>query len=168
MDNILESAPKIIVNDEAEAAVDDRIRFIDRNIHEFPDLFIKEFIKIGELVTEDSTDLSAVESTKNSTTTDPGQLILEYFKCRYDLDSTYDDATENAIDNDEAHQNFIKSVRRRNFQGQEAIRARDACRRSRFSIYLGRVLSHEKLIRATAAKLESPPEILATSLSSVV
>ena len=168
MDKILESTPKIIIDIDIDKAVADRIQFIDKNIHENTFTFIKEAIKIGELSLENNVELYDLEPTNNNVECDPKQLIIEYFKHRYDLESSYDTSTEKAIQNDTSHQNFIQNVRLRNFQGEEAIKARDAIRRSRFSIYLGRVSSHAKLIQTDDIAIDKQPKLLATSLSRVV
>ena len=168
IDKILESTPRIIIDIDVDKAVADRIRFIDKNIHEKTFTFIKEAIKIGELSLENNVELYDLEPTNNNVERDPNQLVIEYFKYRYDLKSSYDASTEKAIQDDMSHQNFLQNVRHRNYQGEEAIKARDAIRRSRFSIYLGRVSSHAKLVQTDDIAIDKQPKLLATSLSHVV
>lgn len=148
-----ETAPLIIVDPATNLEVAKRIEYIDDSFHKDPHLFIKTLEALGPSATEQTLALKDREQAGRSTTRKASDLIIEFFKKRYDLDSSYDQLTEELISADDAHQQLLANLRARKqpaprpgsnpHDDPEAVAARDTVRRSSLRLYLGRVVAYQ-------------------------
>lgn len=143
MENNLESAPKIFIDESVDENISHRIRFIDESLHRNPNAFIKEFIMLGNLATSDTVELRTDKNHENILPATSLELIKEFMRGRFDRYVTYDQETENAIANDKFHKKFLQ-LKAANKNGQDAIKARDEVRKSRFLIYITQIMEYEK------------------------
>lgn len=155
-----EAAPFIIVDPDTDLEVARRIEHVDDLIHQDPYLFIKTLETLGSEATEQTLALKDREQANHGTTLKASDIIIEFFKKRYDLDSTYDELTEELISADETHRQLLANLQTRKQMARkpgseirddpEAIVARDAVRRSSLRLYLGRVAAYQAQKQAVA------------------
>lgn len=143
MEHNLESTPKIIIDDGTENSVAERIAFVDESIHRNPSAFIKEFILLGGISSNEVVDYHSLQDHDTNLPINVRDLIIEYIKRRFDLHVSYDPMTEEAIRSDKFHNEllFKKEVRK---SGHDAIIARDEVRMSRLMIYATQVMLYKK------------------------
>ena len=149
--------PKIIISKDSSPDHSRRIAYIDGRIHENPELFRKALQKVGEVATSQTVEFGGRGESVRELLQEPADLIIEFFRNRYDVDSEYDDATEQVIASDPDHRLLVENMRSKTSDrlqtsvmssksrpNQEAIPARDLVRLSRFDHYLGQVTLHNQ------------------------
>jgi len=148
--------PSIIVSENAPLGIRRRITDIDARIHKNPELFAMSLKLIGELATSQTVEIGDRGDSIRNLSRKPADLIIEFFRNRYDIDSDYDETTESSIAADPSYRQLVANMRSKTPEriqtGQmtshirpnlEAVPARDLVRRSRFGIYLGRVATYQ-------------------------
>lgn len=156
--------PQIIVDGSADAAISRRIHAIDRSIHRSPEAFEAALKDLGHLATENVVGLADIDTIVPTASRKPDALTKEYLDNRYDLSSEYDEATEEALAQDEQYQQLLDAVRSKRAitvrKGQmssetrsnpEADQARDELRRYRFGAYLSRVVAYKSRISSLSS-----------------
>ena len=159
--------PSIIVSQDVSLATSKRITYIDGRIHENPESFVESLQKIGKVATDQTVEIGNRGTIVRNLRRKPADLITEFFKDRYDLDSEYDKTTEGLIAADSDYQQLVAAMRSKtsdriqtgtmkseNRPSVEAAPARDLARLKRFGIYLGRVtLYHDQQQLAQEAEV---------------
>ncbi len=167
MPNTPETRPHIIIDSETDIGTAARIKYLDRRIHEDPQTFVMAFNLVGRSITHETVPALSRQSAVRSLKRRPADLILEYFKSRYDLDSNLDPETERAIDEDPENKVLIAAFRTKRAErvkvgemktvahshAEEAVDASNAVRRSRFGIYLGRVAAYNASLAETRIQI---------------
>lgn len=164
--------PEIVIDDSVDPDVALRIRAIDRRIHRDPPLFRMSLKLIGPSSITQSSSLSERTKPEGDLSQNPANLIIEFFRHRYDFETSYDEVTEKVIADNLEHQKklatfadkrseliTISKTRSAIRQDPEAETARDDVRLSRFAIYLGRVAGDSAIetYPSAAAQLDSLP-----------
>lgn len=146
--------PHFIIDEAADEAVRDRLKVFERRINQKPELFHRELEFLGELATSGTIEYRETDERQVSLTRSAKQMISEFFTQRLDLDMTFDDATESALQDDEKHAKLLENVHNERAEyvktgimssttrpNERAIPAREALRRYRLEFYIGRVLA---------------------------
>ncbi len=157
MDSYMTDGPGIIVDDEAGPAIARRISNIDAKMHRDPESFLSQLQVLGEAATEKVIALDDRENRIPTLTRAASKLIVEFFSNRYDFDTSFDPDTEAAIAADPEHAKLVEFASSRKSQlvktgimskamrpDEHAPDARDAVRRHRLELYLGRVLAFKR------------------------
>lgn len=144
--------PRIVIDDGTDPSITRRIEVIERSIERNPEAFVTAFRELGAQATDGVIETGDMEKRIPTATRAPAKLIKEFLNNRYDLDSEFDEVTENILATDERHKELVDTVRSKKSylvkKGQmatemrvnyEADSARDDLRRYRFGAYLGRV-----------------------------
>ena len=147
--------PSMTVSSDASQDVSRRITYIDRRIHERPADFIVSLNANSELATSQTVDLGDRDDSVRSLGRKPADLIIEFFRKRYDLDIIYDENTEGVIADDPRYKQLVANMRSKtadriqtgtmkseNRPSLEAVPARDLVRVRQLSIYLGQVIEY--------------------------
>lgn len=147
-----EAMPLINDDPDSDPTTSIRIKSLDKAIHRDPELFIQalNFLEDEQTNTKSSTPKqSDLPRNISSNITDQ---IKEFFSHRDDLKISYDDETEKQIKSSEYHKQLIANARateqsptRIGDENPEAIRTRDAVRRSRLRLYIGHVAGYEAM-----------------------
>lgn len=118
---------------------------------------------IGEAATSQTVDVLDRGNGVRSLRRKPADLISEFFRERYDLDSEYDETTEQLIATDPEFRQLLNTMRSKQPErlqtgsmssksrpNKEAVPLRDQIRRKRLEIYLGQVTSYNNQQRQQA------------------
>lgn len=155
-----ETKPQIIIDPETDARRFKRISYIDQAILQSPDEFVDALNAAGEKATDQTIDLSELDASLDNRKRDASSLLTEFFSKRYDLNISYDEHTEHKIKNDAYHNQLLANAKsapaRRGRDNPEADAARDAARRSSFSIYLGQVAAYQEQMTRHAPRKSYP------------
>jgi len=149
--------PSMIVAPDTAENVAKRISAIDSRIHRSPEAFVMSLMVIGEAAVSHTVDYRDRGDSVINLKKKPADLIIEFFRNRYDLDSEFDAATEESIKNDPTHQGLMSNMKSQtgvriqtgvmkseNRPSEEAVPARDLVRVQRLSLYLGRVADYQE------------------------
>lgn len=151
----IEQKPLMQIDPTTDESVTRRIRLLERSIHRHPDRFIAAMETLGSNATAGTIQIQNTESRETTLKRDPSQQLLEFFTNRYDLAIEFDNETERAIVKDAAHvdllrkQQTVRAQRRQQPakkgaalpEPPEAYLIRDALRRQRLIVFIGRVSS---------------------------
>ncbi len=146
--------PQIIVDNGTDPLIAKRIHMIDRAIHRSPERFQESVDNLGELATSQVIEIGDIDKRIVTATRKPDELITEFLNNRYDRDSVFDDATEEALAEDETAAELLAVMRSKTSQiisagimkkisrqNMDAPAARDEFRRYRLGFYIKRVIA---------------------------
>ncbi len=144
--------PHFIIDTTADDAVATRLRTLERRITRSPELFKNALDSLGELATAKTIEIDKLNERDVTLKRGEKDMLSEYFGQRYDLEMSFDEATESALSADTTHQKLLSEVRGKkanliqrsksktpNPPNYAAIPAREALRRYRLEFYIGRV-----------------------------
>lgn len=156
--------PSMIIASGTAENVAKRISAINRRIHRSPEAFVMSLMVLGEAVVSHTVDYRDRGDSVINLKKKPADLLIEFFRNRYDLDSEFDSATEESIKNDPTHQALMANMKSHtgvriqtgvmkseNRPSEEAVPARDLVRVQRLSLYLGRVAEYQEHQQAQEA-----------------
>jgi hypothetical protein len=146
--------PHFVIDATADEEVSVRLRTLERRINENPAEFSSVLTALGDAATKDTIEIDKRNKRQITLKKDPADMLKEYFAQRFDLEMTFDDATEAMLDKDSEYLSLLEDLHhktsdqmRKGKMGSfirpnaDAPAAREKLRRHRLQFYIGQVVT---------------------------